>query len=158
MSISEKLTQLNGIKQDIKQAIIDKGQAATDDMTEYSTLISNISGSSDDSFKNAIERNGNPVNLPSDLTKIGNYAFYYNSSLNLTSLPDGVTSIDSSAFYGCTNLALTSLPSGITSIGSSAFSNCTNLALTSLPSGITSIGGSAFSLCFQSLITNHNLP
>ena len=53
MSIADKLTQLNEIKQDIKQAIIDKGQAATDDMGEYSTLISNISGGGevDDSFK-----------------------------------------------------------------------------------------------------------
>ena len=147
MSISEKLTQLNGIKQDIKQSLIDKGQAATDDMGEYSTLISNISGSSDDSFKNAIERKGNPINLPSDLTKIGDYAFFNYKNLVLTSLPEGITSIGAHAFNGCTNLALTSLPEGITSIGYQLFYNCKQLALTSIPEGITSIGGNAFYSC-----------
>lgn len=146
MSIADKLTQLNEIKQDIKQAIIDKGQAATDDMGEYSTLISNISGGCevDDSFKNVLERNNGAVTFPSNLTSIGDYAFDSCANTFPYSLPDGVTSIGINAFYGCTNLALTSLPEGVTSIGSSAFSGCTNLALTSLPEGITKIGGSTF--------------
>ena len=76
MSIADKLTQLNEIKQNIKQAIIDKGQAATDDMGEYSTLISNISGGKvDDSFKNVLERNNGAVTFPSNLTSIGDYTF-----------------------------------------------------------------------------------
>ena len=44
MSIASKLTQLAGIKSDIKEAIIAKGQTVGDDMTEYASAISNISG------------------------------------------------------------------------------------------------------------------
>lgn len=156
MSISEKLTQLNGIKQDIKQSLIDKGQAATDDMGEYSTLISNISGSSDDSFKNAIERKGNPINLPSDLTKIGDYAFFNYKNLVLTSLPEGITSIGAHAFNGCTNLALTSLPAGITSIGSEAFYSCTRLTTLTFKGTPTTISSTAFRFCFN--LTTINVP
>ena len=80
-------------------------------------------------------------------TIIRSYAFYYCSSLALTSLPSGITSIGDYAFQSCSSLALTSLPSGITSIGSSAFNSCSSLALTSFPSGITSIGSNAFGNC-----------
>ena len=123
MAITDKLTQLNKIKQNIKQAIIDKGQAATDDMGEYSALISNISGGGkvDDSFKNVLERNNGAVTFPSNLTSIGDYAFDSCANTFPSSLPDGVTSIGINAFYGCSNLTLASLPEGITSIGSSAF-------------------------------------
>ena len=123
MSIADKLTQLNKIKQDIKQAIIDKGQAATDDMGEYSALISNISGGGkvDDSFKNFIERNGEEFNLPIGVTTIGDRAFLKNTQISTLNISPTVTSIGSAAFSGCTNLALTSLPEGITKIGGSTF-------------------------------------
>ena len=74
----------------------------------------------DGSFKAVIERTATEVTLPSDLTKIGDNAFYYNGNLMLTSLPSGVTSIGGNAFHNCTKLALTSLPAGLTSIGISA--------------------------------------
>lgn len=108
-----------------------------------------------------------PVNLPNNITKIGDYAFYgwSNSDIDLLRFPSTLTeigdyaftnsiisnpnipnvvSIGGHAFQDCTNLALTSLPSGLTSIGSYAFKGCIALALTSLPSGITSIGSNAF--------------
>lgn len=40
--IANKLQQLKQIKEDIKQALIEKGQQAGDDMTEYAQLIRNI--------------------------------------------------------------------------------------------------------------------
>lgn len=81
-------------------------------------------------------------------TSIGDYAFYEDTDLALTSLPDGIMGgIGDYAFYGCTNLALTSLPDGITSIGRSAFWYCINLALKSLPDGVTTIGSQAFQNC-----------
>ena len=127
-------------------------------------------GEADSSFKDVIERTAVNPTLPSDLTKIGDYAFYYCTKLvhislpssltsigyyaffncqmmALTSLPDGLTSIGDSAFQNCTKLALTSLPDGLTSIRNNAFYGCTNLALTSLPDGLTSIGGYAFQRC-----------
>ena len=38
------------------------------------------------------------------MTSIGNYAFYYCSSLTSVTIPDSVTNIGYSAFYDCTNL------------------------------------------------------
>lgn len=43
MSISSRLTQLAGIKADIKQALTDKGASPTDDFTTYAGLIDDIS-------------------------------------------------------------------------------------------------------------------
>ena len=110
-------------------------------------------GGDDGSFKAVIERTAVNPTLPSDLTSIGNNAFYGCSDLALTSLPDGVTRIGSSAFQNCTNLALTYLPDGLTSIGISAFSSCSNLALTSLPEGLTSIDIAAFGNCSDLALT-----
>lgn len=46
MSIADKITQLNGIKNDIKQAIIDKGVEVTSEtpFTDYANKIGEISG------------------------------------------------------------------------------------------------------------------
>lgn len=124
--------------------------------TFYNSVTVNVpSGGGDDgSFKAVIERTATNPTLPSDLTEIGNYVFYYWRTLALTSLPAGVTKIGISSFYTCTNLALTSLPSGVTSIGSNAFRNCTNLALTSLPEGLDTIDSSAFEGCTNLALTS----
>lgn len=104
-------------------------------------------GGDDGSFRAVIERTAVNPTLPSDLTKIGDYAFTNCANLALTSLPSGVTHIGAYAFQYCTNLALTSLPSGVTNIDNSAFNGCTKLVLTSLPSNITRIGMYAFYGC-----------
>ena len=130
-------------------------QNGTYDVNDYASASVNVSGSGDDgSLKGIIERTATTPTLPSNLTKIGDRAFYSYSSLALTSLPSGVTSIGTYAFYSCTSLALTSLPSSVTSIGSNAFYNCTSLALTSLPSGVTSIGTHAFRGCSNLALTS----
>lgn len=46
-TISEKLQRLNTYKQDIKQAIIDKGQTVEDNMSVYAEAINKISGGLD---------------------------------------------------------------------------------------------------------------
>ena len=89
----------------------------------------------------------NVTKLPSKLTSIGNYAFYYCIYLGLTELPSGVTSIGQHAFYNCSELTLKKLPDGVSVIGRYAFSGCSNLALTELPSGITSIANYTFQKC-----------
>lgn len=85
------------------------------------------------------------VEMP-NVTDIGKYAFSGCSKLALTKLPEGLTSISSGTFSGCSRLALTKLPEGLTSIGASAFRQ-SNLALTELPEGLTSIDSSAFESC-----------
>lgn len=104
-------------------------------------------GGDDGSFKAVIERTAVNPTIPSDLTSIGQYAFYACTKLALASLPAGVTSISDYAFFNCVLLALTSFPAGVTSIGQYAFYNCNRLALTSLPAGVTSIGYNAFCSC-----------
>ena len=135
----------------IADAIREK-TGGTDQMTpdQMATEISNIQasgGGDDSSLKGIIERTVTNPTLPGDLTKIGNYVFYYYTSLNLACLPEGITSIGDYAFAYCKNLALTSLPAGITIIGMDAFHNCTNLALTSLPAGITIVNNNSFNGC-----------
>ena len=103
-------------------------------------------GGDDGSLKAVIERTAVNPTIPSDLTSIGQYAFFACTKLALTSLPAGVTSISDSAFFNCVPLALTSLPAGVTSIGQYAFYNC-HIALTSIPAGVTSIGYNAFQNC-----------
>jgi len=98
-------------------------------------------------FKGVIERTeANPI-LPSDLTTIGRYAFYYYTNLVSPVLPSELTSIGEYAFQSCTNLALTSLPSGITSIGNEAFYYCTGLTEITFEGKPNSIASSAFNGC-----------
>ena len=84
----------------------------------------------------------NELAIPSSITGINYYAFYYCSSLTGITIPSSVTNIGSSAFYYCTNLTSITIPSSVTSIGSSAFYNC-NLATvyidsSTIANGITS--------------------
>ena len=104
-------------------------------------------GGDDGSFKAVIERTAVNPTIPSDLTSIGQYAFFNCTNLAITSLPAGVTSISDYAFFNCIPIALTSLPAGVTSIGQYAFYNCNHLTNISIPAGVTSIGQYAFFNC-----------
>ena len=132
MAISDKLTTLNGIKSDIKAAIIAKGGTATNDFTTYATAISNLpsGGGGGDDLKNLIERDITSIDIPSGTTTIGRNAFSACTSLTSVMIPNTVTSIGINAFYNCTGLTSVTIPNSVTSIGNSAFSNCT--ALTSI--------------------------
>jgi len=83
------------------------------------------------------------------VTSIGNYMFYYCSSLQSISISSGVTSIGSSAFNSCYSLQSISISSGVTSIRDNVFSNCCSLQSVSIPSGVTSIGNYVFSNCYS---------
>ena len=87
------------------------------------------------------------LTLPDGITSIGSNAFRGCSGLTSLTLPDGITSIGHDAFYGCSGLTSLTLPDGITSIGSNAFQGCSGLTSLILPAGITEIGGSAFKGC-----------
>ena len=58
---------------------------------------------------------------------IGNYAFYYCSSLTSITIPNSVTSIGGHAFDGCSSLTTITIPNSVTSIGCCAFYNCKEL-------------------------------
>ena len=95
------------------------------------------------------------INLPANLTSIGESAFYDCSSLTEIHLPASLTSIGESAFSGCSSLTEIHLPANLTSIRKGVFSGCSSLTEIHLPASLTSIGA-AFGGC--SGLTEIHLP
>ena len=83
------------------------------------------------------------------VTSIGEWAFYYCTSLTAITIPEGVTSIGGEAFAGCSSLTAITIPenSQLTSIGEGAFYYCSSLTAITIPESVTSIGEGAFSGC-----------
>ena len=96
------------------------------------------------------------IEIPSNVTTLGNYVFQGCSGLTSLNLPAGITEIGSGAFHGCSGLTSLTLPAGITEIGYSAFAGCSGLTSLNLPAGITEISSGAFHGC--SGLTSLNLP
>ena len=84
------------------------------------------------------------VTMPNSITSIGNYAFYYCSSLTSITIPNSVTSIGEDAFYYCSSLTSITIPNSVTSIGNYAFYYCSSLTSITIPNSVTSIGYDAF--------------
>ena len=94
--------------------------------------------------------------IPTDVTSIGDYAFYHCSGLTSRTIPNSVTSIGDYAFYQCSSLTSITIPNSVTSIGASAFSGCNKLTSVTIPNGITSIKHGVFYDC--SSLTSVTLP
>lgn len=107
-----------------------------------------------DSFRNirAIEQ----ISLPRSVTKIDNYAFYWDTirTLSAADIP-GVTTLGEGAFNSNDTLTSVTLPEGITAIPLAAFQNNPALISVTLPSTLTDIGEWAFS---SSPITSLIIP
>ena len=82
--------------------------------------------------------------IPNSVTSIGNYAFFYCSSLTSIDIPNSVTSIGDYVFFDCNALTSITIPNSVTSIGNYAFSYCSSLASITIPNSVTSVGDSAF--------------
>lgn len=67
------------------------------------------------------------VSSESALRQVGDYAFYYNSSLWEIRFPEGVTDVGQRALAECISLCYLDLPSTLTTVGERAFYNCTSL-------------------------------
>ena len=85
--------------------------------------------------------------IPNSVTSIGSYAFAWCPSLASVTIPNSVPSIGERAFLQCTSLASVTIPNGVTSIGESTFYSCTSLASVTITNGVTSIGERAFDNC-----------
>ena len=85
--------------------------------------------------------------LPSGMTSIGSYAFYYCSSLTSVTIPDGVTSINYRTFCNCKSLTSITIPNAVTYIGEQAFYNCSSLTSITIPDTVTYIDEKAFYNC-----------
>ena len=74
------------------------------------------------------------------VTSIGNYAFYYSSSLTSVTMPNSVTAIGQCAFSYCHRLSSVTIPSRVTSIAREAFYDCSALNTVTIPNSVTTIG------------------
>ena len=88
----------------------------------------------------------NTVIMPDYLTTTGHGTFA-NTPLSSVTQLSNITTIGDSAFYRCDKLAAIELPAHVTSIGTRAFGGCELLSNITLPSGLTSMGTGAFSGC-----------
>lgn len=86
------------------------------------------------------------VDLPGDLTHIGNLAFYGCSEITAVTIPDCVESIGSYAFANCSGMQILNLGS-VRTVGESAFSDCYALTALNLPGTLKTIGLKAFYRC-----------
>ena len=85
--------------------------------------------------------------IQKSVTSIGEYAFYFCSSLTSITVPNSVTSIGEQAFEGCSSLTSITVPNSVTSIGEMAFRACSSLTSITIPNSVTSIGSRAFEGC-----------
>ena len=69
------------------------------------------------------------ITIPSDIAKIGNYAFYNCSSLTSVTIPDSIRRIEGEAFSGCSALTSINIPKRVGYIGGQAFAGCTGTLL-----------------------------
>ena len=75
----------------------------------------------------------------SQLTSIGEGAFYYCQLLNDIKLSAELENIPNTCFNSCTSLTNIDLPDSLTTIGQSVFAGCTALEEIVLPEKVTSI-------------------
>lgn len=95
---------------------------------------------------------GGAVTVPDTIegkpvTRIGDLAFSYNTSLSSITIPDGVESIGIYAFTGCTSLRTATIGNGVTSMDNYVFTGCVSLSSVTIGGGIISIGNLAFNDC-----------
>ncbi|MBR3826351.1 MAG: leucine-rich repeat domain-containing protein [Alistipes sp.] len=116
------------------------------------------------------------IELPHNITSIGEAAFYWCDKLTSVTIPDSVTSIGEWAFFNCSSLTSFygkfasednrclivdgkliafapaglieyTIPDSVTKIGEIAFYYCTSLTSVTIPDSVTSIGKWAFAVC-----------
>lgn len=86
-------------------------------------------------------------NVPSEITRIQDSAFFQCKRLKKVTIPDSVTSIGASAFIACSALTDVTLPDYIRCIEKATFKECLSLKVVNIPEGVTSIGKEAFKEC-----------
>lgn len=87
------------------------------------------------------------LEIPDNITSIGNRAFYDCRSLTSVTMSNGITNIGPSAFEYCKRLTSVTMSSGVTNISYGMFAYCSSLTGITIPNNVKSIGYSAFSNC-----------
>ena len=84
--------------------------------------------------------------VPDNVTKIGNWAFYFLECLKTVDT-NCVVTIGKEAFKSCTNMESVRFGDALTTIGDSAFASCDSLTEVRFPARLTSLGSGAFAEC-----------
>ena len=87
------------------------------------------------------------VEMPLELTEIGEKAFKGCSSLTTLGIPAGVTTLGAEAFRECSNLSQMALPKELTVLPDYVFAGCSSLSEVIVPEKVTTLGASVFDGC-----------
>ncbi len=89
------------------------------------------------------------VEIPKEITLIGNSAFENNSLVNKVTFEEGskIESISRNAFKSCVNLSQIVFPNTLQQIDYGAFQDCMRLERVTIPSSVKKIGNIAFKGC-----------
>ena len=85
--------------------------------------------------------------IPSNVTNIGNRAFYDCDGLTSVTIPNSVTNIESFAFAYCSSLTSITIPDGVTRLAGAVFNGCSGLKSVTIPNGVTYIDLRVFDGC-----------
>lgn len=91
------------------------------------TIGNGVTEIGNEAFKVATEFTGTTIEIPNTVTKIGYNAFDSLNGATSITLPSGLTEIEAYCFYWCNDLLSVDIPSGVTSIGYNAFEMCRSL-------------------------------
>ena len=117
------------------------------DLSAWCRIIFDSADANPLSYAHHLYLNGKEItqlDLPDDITAIGDYLFYSCKALTSILIPDGVTSIGNCAFYGCSGLTSVVIPPNVTSIGGGAFAYCSGLTSITIPPLVSHIEGNVF--------------
>ena len=123
-----------------------------DDNQDYQSINGNLySKDGTKLIQYAIAKSDTSFVIPSSVTSIGPFAFYYCSSLENVEIPEGVADIGQYAFFFCNSLTSIEVPSSVMSIDDGAFYDCQLLESVTFAenSQLTNIGGGAFQNCIS---------
>ena len=86
--------------------------------------------------------------LSSEMTSIGDYAFYGCENVTSITIPEKVLEIGECGFAQCRGLVNLNLGTGVQVIGKGAFQECESLPMISFPASLKEIGEKAFFRCY----------
>lgn len=87
------------------------------------------------------------VNIPDNITVIGENAFADNTTLTSIEFPDHLQEVRYNAFGNCTALTQATLPDSVTKVGPGAFKGCTALKTVEIGKNISAWGTGVFNDC-----------
>lgn len=109
-------------------------------------------------FKQILDKTITEINIPINLTQVGDYTFYACTQLTTVNFtePTQIESLKSYAFADCSSLTNIVLPNTLKTIGDYCFRNCTSLTSITIPDSAETISSTAFSGCTN--LTSIKIP